>query len=51
MLLSQLANDDEKESAANVKFLMKLLLGDLDGCLDILVASDNLPLAAFFARY
>ncbi|XP_077292291.1 coatomer subunit beta' [Arctopsyche grandis] len=49
-LLSQLANDDEKETAANVKFLMKFLLGDIDGCLDLLISGDSLPLAAFFAR-
>lgn len=34
----------------NVAFLARFLLGDLPGCVDLLIASGRTPEAAFFAR-
>ena len=47
---SQLSEDAAATNQHNVQFLGKLLLGDVDACLDILIQSDRLPEAAFFAR-
>ncbi|VDK81392.1 unnamed protein product [Litomosoides sigmodontis] len=49
-LLSKLASDAQLSAQHNSSFLSYLLLGDLDRCLEILVASDRLPEATFFAR-
>lgn len=43
----------EKSSEAgkhNISFLSMFLLGDVDRCLDILIETNRLPEAAFFAR-
>lgn len=34
----------------NISFLSHFLLGDIDKCLDILIKTDRIPEAAFFAR-
>uniref|UniRef100_A0AAF5PGX4 Beta'-coat protein n=3 Tax=Wuchereria bancrofti TaxID=6293 RepID=A0AAF5PGX4_WUCBA len=49
-LLSKLASDAELSAQHNSSFLSYLLLGDLDRCLEILILTNRLPEAAFFAR-
>lgn len=34
----------------NISFLTHFLLGDIDKCLDILIETDRIPEASFFAR-
>ncbi|XP_015115279.1 coatomer subunit beta' [Diachasma alloeum] len=45
--LGEAADDGGKN---NISFLSSFLLGDVDKCLDILVKTDRIPEAAFFAR-
>lgn len=45
--LAATAKDDGKQ---NIAFACRLLLGDVDGCIDLLVECGRLPEAAFFAR-
>lgn len=47
--LSKLAADALASSQNNVAFLAYLTLGNIEKCLDILILSDRLPEAAFFA--
>ncbi|CAJ0931268.1 unnamed protein product, partial [Mesorhabditis belari] len=49
-LLGRLANESASNGSHNVSFLSNFLLGDIDKCLETLIASDRLPEAAFFAR-
>uniref|UniRef100_F1KTB4 Beta'-coat protein n=1 Tax=Ascaris suum TaxID=6253 RepID=F1KTB4_ASCSU len=49
-LLSKLASDSLASSKNNVAFLSYFLLGDVDKCLDVLISTDRIPEAAFFAR-
>uniref|UniRef100_A0A915Q571 Beta'-coat protein n=1 Tax=Setaria digitata TaxID=48799 RepID=A0A915Q571_9BILA len=49
-LLSKLASDSQLSAQHNSSFLSHLLLGDLDKCLEILISTDRLPEATFFAR-
>lgn len=46
--LGQSAGENGKN---NVSFLAYFLLGDLHKCLQILIETDRIPEAAFFARY
>lgn len=48
--LQTLANMAEKKGRNNIVFLAHLLLGDLNECLNILIATKRFPEAAFFAR-
>ena len=48
--MEALAGDATSAGQQNVAFLSTLLLGDIERCLDILVETDRLPEAAFFAR-
>ena len=41
----------EEAGKNNVSFLSYFLLGDLEKCLEILIASNRIPEAAFFARF
>lgn len=45
--LGQAADDSGKN---NISFLSNFLLGDVDKCLEILIKTDRVPEAAFFAR-
>lgn len=45
--LGTIANETGKN---NISFLSSFILGDLDKCLDILIKTDRIPEAAFFAR-
>lgn len=45
--LSMIADETGKN---NISFLSNFLLGNLDKCLDILIKTDRIPEAAFFAR-
>ncbi|KRT79981.1 WD40 domain-containing protein, partial [Oryctes borbonicus] len=49
-LVRKLGEDTLKEGKNNISFLSYFLLGDLRQCLDILIQTDRLPEAAFFAR-
>uniref|UniRef100_A0AC34QDL0 Coatomer WD associated region domain-containing protein n=1 Tax=Panagrolaimus sp. JU765 TaxID=591449 RepID=A0AC34QDL0_9BILA len=42
--------EDYSGTHDNVTFMSRLLLGDIDGCLNVLIESDRLPEAAFFAH-
>ncbi|VDN01653.1 unnamed protein product [Thelazia callipaeda] len=48
--LSKLASDAQLSAQYNSSFISYLLLGDLDKCLEILISTDRLPEAAFFAH-
>lgn len=50
-MVRQLGSMSDKEGKNNISFISFFLLGDLDKCLDILIQTDRLPEAAFFARY
>ncbi|CAI5448402.1 unnamed protein product [Caenorhabditis angaria] len=49
-LLQKLADDSATTESSNINFISNLLLGDIDKCLDLLISTDRLPEAAFFAR-
>ncbi|OZC09928.1 coatomer subunit beta' family protein [Onchocerca flexuosa] len=49
-LLSKLASDAQLSTQHNSSFLSYLLLGNLDRCLEILISTDRLPEATFFAH-
>lgn len=40
----------EEKGKNNISFLANFILGDVDKCLDILIKTDRIPEAAFFAR-
>lgn len=45
--LGKMADDEGKN---NISFMSYFLLGDLEKCLEILIKTDRIPEAAFFAR-
>lgn len=49
-LLRKLGEDTHEDGKNNISFLSFFLLGDLHKCLEILIETDRLPEAAFFAR-
>lgn len=49
-LVKKLGEETLSEGKNNLSFLSYMLLGDLHKCLDILIQTDRLPEAAFFAR-
>lgn len=49
-LVKKLGEDTITEGKNNISFLSFFLLGDLYKCLDILISTNRLPEAAFFAR-
>ncbi|ETN73300.1 hypothetical protein NECAME_04298 [Necator americanus] len=49
-LLHKLAADSATNGHHNVHFTTSLLLGDVDACIESLIATDRIPEAAFFAR-
>ncbi|KAI4464570.1 coatomer [Holotrichia oblita] len=49
-LVKKLGEDTLNEGKNNISFLSYFLLGDLRKCLDILIQTNRLPEAAFFAR-
>ncbi|KAK6027254.1 WD domain, G-beta repeat protein [Ostertagia ostertagi] len=49
-LLNKLAADSSANGHHNVHFTTSLLLGNVDACIDSLIATDRIPEAAFFAR-
>ncbi|KAF4720227.1 Coatomer subunit beta', partial [Perkinsus olseni] len=49
-LLEKVASMAKEKEMWNVAFSASLLLGDAEGCVDILVDSHRLPEAVFFAR-
>lgn len=48
--MSQLADNSYKSGQFNSSFLSHFLLGNIDKCIDILVETDKLPEATFFAH-
>lgn len=49
-MVKKLAESTNLNGKNNISFLSYLLLGDLDKCLQLLIETDRLPEAAFFAR-
>lgn len=49
-MIRTLGENSTKQGKHNISFLSMFLLGDLDQCLDILISTNRLPEAAFFAR-
>lgn len=50
-MVRRLGESADSGGKNNVAFLSYLLLGDLEKCLEILIATDRIPEAAFFARF
>jgi len=49
-MVKKLAESTSSNGKNNISFLSYLLLGDLDKCLELLIETERLPEAAFFAR-
>lgn len=49
-MIEKLGADADETGSNNISFLSYFILGDLDKCLDILIKTDRIPEAAFFAR-
>lgn len=49
-MMKTLSENSIVQGKHNISFLSTFLLGDLDKCLDILISTNRLPEAAFFAR-
>lgn len=49
-LLSQVAESSKAKGQNNISFLSSFVLGRLDECLQLLIDTNRLPEAAFFAR-
>jgi coatomer subunit beta' len=49
-MVERLAESAERAEKNNVAFTAHFLLGHLERCLNILINTDRLPEAAFFAR-
>lgn len=49
-IVRKLAESTNSNDKNNIAFLSYLLLGDLNKCLQLLIETDRLPEAAFFAR-
>lgn len=49
-MIQKLGTDADDTGKNNISFLSYFILGDLDKCLDILIKTDRIPEAAFFAR-
>ena len=49
-MIRKLGADADETSKNHISFLSYFILGDLDKCLDILIKTDRIPEAAFFAR-
>lgn len=48
--MSTLANDSYENGQHNASFLSNLLLGNVDKCVNILVETNRIPEATFFAH-
>ncbi|KAK0075653.1 hypothetical protein PV326_011404, partial [Microctonus aethiopoides] len=49
-MIEKLGEAADESGKNNISFLSKFLLGDVDQCLEILIKTDRIPEAAFFAR-
>lgn len=49
-MIRTLGENSTKQGKHNISFLSMFLLGDLEQCLEILINTNRLPEAAFFAR-
>ncbi|XP_051171968.1 coatomer subunit beta' [Leptopilina boulardi] len=49
-MIEKLGNAANETGKNNIAFLSKFLLGNVDECLEILINTDRIPEAAFFAR-
>lgn len=49
-MVGKLAKSAEDTGKNNISFTSYFLLGELEKCLDLLISTDRLPEAAFFAR-
>lgn len=49
-MIRTLGENSTKQGKHNISFLSMFMLGDIESCLDILINTNRLPEAAFFAR-
>lgn len=49
-MIEKLGTIADETGKNNISFLSSFILGDLDKCLDVLIKTDRIPEAAFFAR-
>ncbi|EZA57396.1 coatomer subunit beta' [Ooceraea biroi] len=49
-MIQKLGTIADETGKNNISFLSNFILGDVDKCLDILITTDRIPEAAFFAR-
>lgn len=50
-MVLKLAENAKANGKNNISFVCYMLLGKLEKCLDLLIETDRIPEAAFFARY
>lgn len=50
-MVLKLAENSKASGKNNISFVCYMLLGKLEKCLDLLIETDRIPEAAFFARY
>lgn len=50
-MVAKLADMAKANGKNNISFVCYMLLGKLEKCLDLLIETDRIPEAAFFARY
>lgn len=50
-MVEKLAEISKNAGKNNISFICYMLLGKLEKCLDLLIETDRIPEAAFFARY
>lgn len=50
-MLRNLGENGVSQGKFNISFLSMFLLGDLEKCLEILIQTNRIPEAAFFARF
>lgn len=50
-MIAKLAQTTRENGKNNISFVCYMLLGKLEQCLNLLIETDRIPEAAFFARY
>ncbi len=50
-MIEKLAENTKQNGKNNIAFTCYMLLGKLEKCLELLIETDRIPEAAFFARY
>jgi len=50
-MVQKLGDTAQEGGKNNIAFMANFLIGNLEQCLEILISSNRLPEAAFFARF